>query len=501
MFKRSSGILLHITSLPTLYGVGDFGPSAFFFVDWLKKSGQSLWQLLPLGVADRHGCPYAGLCAFGGDPLMISPERLVDWGLLEKSSLPQYVVSRHQSADVDYKTIRFVKHSIFRQAFLRYRQTGVLSQEFDLFCIKRQEWIDDLATFLALTEHYGDKWWQWPNGLSQFGSDAVLQFRRAYRDEIEFHAFLQFLFDKQWFELKHYANQAGIQLVGDIPIFVAHHSMDVWKKPGHFKLTASGELATEAGAAPDGFSAVGQKWGTPLYQWEKMQADQFSWWRKRMRYMLETFDVIRLDHFRGFCAVWEVPHHDPDASNGKWYQGPAEKLFKALENDLGRLPLIVEDLGQITPDVIELRDSFNFPGMKILQEAFSSDETNEHLPDAITEDYVVYTGTHDMNTTNGKFWSLPRDSREKQFALHELGLNHTVSEVDFSWPLIQMAFQSRAQMAIIPMQDILGLGNEARMNMPGVVEGNWKWRFSYDQLDPYAEMRLNMLSKATKRNL
>lgn len=501
MNKRTSGVLLHLTSLPTLYGVGDLGVAASFFVDWLKKAGQGLWQVLPLGVADRHGCPYASLCAFGGDPLLISPEKLVDWGLLEESSLPLYAVSKNKAADVDYLTISFVKHGLFRQAYLKFKNSGILSTEFDLFCIKRQDWIDDLSTFLALTQHYGDKWWKWPDELSRYGSDSVLQFRRSYADEIEFHAFLQFLFEKQWFELKHYANHQGIQMVGDIPIFVAHHSMDVWRNPTDFKLTSTGELATEAGAAPDGFSAVGQKWGTPLFQWERMEKDGFAWWKKRMRYMLETFDVIRLDHFRGFCAVWEVPHLDADAANGKWYPGPGEKLFTALEKDMGRLPLIVEDLGQITKDVLELRDGFKFPGMKILQEAFSSDENNEHLPEAITENFVVYTGTHDMSTTNGKFWSLERDSREKQFALDELNLGKGFSEVDFSWPLIQMAFESRAVMAIIPMQDILGLGNEARMNMPGVVDGNWKWRFSYDQLDPYAEMRLNMLSKSSKRNM
>lgn len=501
MNKRSSGVLLHITSLPTLFGVGDLGPAAFNFVDWLKKAGQSLWQVLPVGVADRYGCPYASLCAFGGDPLLISPEKLVDWKLIEPSALPLYITSKKQSSDVDYSTVSFVKHGLLRQAYLKYRRVGLLSQEFDLFCIKRSEWIDDLALFLALTNHYGDKWWKWPNDLSIYGSDAVLQFRRDYSEEVEFHAFLQFLFDKQWHELKAYANNHGVKLVGDIPIFVAHHSMDVWKNPLSFKLTASGELDTEAGAAPDAFSATGQKWGTPLYRWEEMAKDHYSWWRKRMRYMVETFDEIRLDHFRGFCAVWEVPHLDSDATRGKWYPGPKHELFLALQKELGDLPIIVEDLGEITPDVLELRDHFKFPGMKILQFAFVSDETNENLPDFITPDFVVYTGTHDMETVNGRFWGLPRDSREKQFALHELNLGATFSEVDFSWPMIQMAFESEASMAIVPMQDILGLGNEARMNLPGVLEGNWKWRFSYDQLDPYADLRLNSLSKSSKRNL
>lgn len=477
------------------------GPAAYRFVDWLKKAGQGIWQVLPVGVADRHGCPYASLSAFGGDPLLISPELLADWGFISRSALPLYAISKNVSADVDYSTLSFVKHGLLRQAFLKYKSAGLLASEFDGFCIKRSDWIDDLALFLALTNHFGDKWWQWPNELSRYGSDAVLQFRRDYREEVEFHAFCQFLFEKQWFELKHYANQSDIQIVGDIPIFVAHHSMDVWKAPGDFKLTSSFELETEAGAAPDAFSDLGQKWGTPLYRWEVMEKDHFSWWRKRMRYMVETFDVIRLDHFRGFCAVWEVPHTDPDASKGKWYPGPGAKLFDALNTELGKLPLIVEDLGEITPDVLKLRDSFGFPGMKILQFAFVSDDTNDNLPDYITENFVVYTGTHDMETANGRFWGLPLSSAEKQFALDELGLGKTFSEVDFSWPLITMAYESKAAMAIVPMQDILGLGNEARMNVPGVLDGNWKWRFSYELLDPYADIRLYNLTKSSKRNM
>ena len=337
--------------------------------------------------------------------------------------------------------------------------------------------------------------------LNDYNSSDVEDFRKDYAEEIEFHLFLQFIFDSQWKRLKKYANSLGVKIVGDIPIFVAHHSMDVWKNPENFKLSSDGELEYEAGAAPDAFSETGQKWGTPLYRWEKMEQDGFSWWCDRMDYMYETFDLIRLDHFRGFCAVWQVPHKDEDAINGEWYNGPGAKLFEALEEKLGSLPIIVEDLGEITPDVIELRDKFDFPGMKILQFAFVTDDKNEHLPQNTTDNFVVYTGTHDMETINGHFWRLSKGSAEKAFALKEMGMKGTYSELDYSWPMIEMAMESKAQMAIIPMQDILGLGNEGRMNVPGVQVGNWKWRFSYSQLDPYAEIKLSMLSKSSNRNV
>ncbi len=500
MTKRSSGVLLHISSLPSLYGIGDLGPSSYFFVDWLKKAGQTIWQVLPLGVADRFGCPYASLSAFGGDPLLISPELLVDEGLIDSRVLDLYSVSKNMSADVDYSTVRFVKHGLFRQAYIRFQKTHILSEQYDVFCNKNLSWVYDTALFLTLSNHYGEKWWLWPEEYRDYNSDAVEEFRKDFKDEIRFYIFLQFLFDYQWKKLKHYANSNGIQIVGDIPIFVAHHSMDVWRKPAQFKLDLKGELEFEAGAAPDAFSDSGQKWGTPLYRWEEMEHDGFSWWCDRMKYMQETFDVIRLDHFRGFCAVWQVPHHDKDATNGDWYQGPGENLFKKLEETLGELPIIVEDLGEITPDVIELRDFFDFPGMKILLFAFVSDEKNEHLPQNTTENFVVYTGTHDTETINGHFWELAKGSPEKSFALKQLGMDGSFSEIDFSWPMIELAMESKAQMAIIPMQDILGLGNEARMNYPGVQEGNWKWRFSYAQLDPYAEIKLAMLSKSSNRN-
>ncbi|MCK5884333.1 MAG: 4-alpha-glucanotransferase [Bacteriovoracaceae bacterium] len=500
MTNRSSGVLLHVTSLPSLYGVGDLGPASYRFIDWLKKAGQSIWQVLPLGVSDRYGCPYASYSAFGGDPLLISPEILVDHGLVDKRVLELYTISSDTSADVDYSTVRFVKHGLFRQAFLVFKKTNILREEFDLFCSKHSSWAQDTALFLTLTNHYGEKWWLWPSEYKDYNSSGVEDFRQGYAEEIEFHLFLQFLFDFQWKNLKSYANEHGVDVVGDIPIFVAHHSMDVWRRPEHFKLEDNGELGYEAGAAPDAFSDTGQKWGTPLYQWELMEKENFSWWCDRMKYMHETFDLIRLDHFRGFCAVWQVPHRDKNAINGSWYKGPGAPLFEALEKTLGCLPIIVEDLGEITPDVIELRDKFNFPGMKILQFGFVSDHKNEHLPRNTSENFVVYTGTHDMETINGHFWGVPKGSPEKSFVLKELGMDNSFSEIDYSWPMIELAMESKASISIIPMQDILGLGNEGRMNCPGVLLGNWKWRFSYSQLDPYAEIKLSMLSKSSNRN-
>lgn len=499
--KRSSGVLLHVSSLPSIFGIGDLGPSAYKFVDWLVSAGQSLWQVLPIGVTDRYGCPYATMSAFGGDPILISPELLVDWDLLEKGTLNSHAISKDVSSDVDYQYVRFSKHSLFRQAFLKSKNNSVIQNEFTDFIFKESYWLDDTALFLALTNHYGEKWWLWPEEYKDYNSDSVLQFKNEFTDEIEFHAFLQFLFHKQWYELKEYANNKGIDVIGDIPIFVAHHSMDVWRKPGDFKLAPNGELLFEAGAAPDAFSDDGQKWGTPLYEWEKMAKDNFSWWCERMKYMISIFDTIRLDHFRGFLAVWQVPHNDENAMNGSWYEGPGADLFVALDNSLGKLPIIVEDLGEITPDVLELRDEFNFPGMKILQFAFSTDETNENLPEFITENFVVYTGTHDMETINGKFWELEKGSPEKSMAAEVLGISNSLSEVDFSWAAITTVMESKAFMAIIPMQDILGLDNSSRMNWPGVLEGNWKWRFNYNSLDPYAEFKLKQLSQSSKRNM
>lgn len=494
---RTSGILLSVSSLPSSYGIGDMGPEAFQFVDWLKSAGQTLWQVLPVGIADQYGCPYASLSAFGGDPLLISPEQLVQENLLTREASELFQIKR--SSTIDHNLVRFTKYSLLRQVYLRAKQLAFKADEFQEFKIKTKNWSTDLALFMTLTQQHGTKWWLWSNGLSCYQSREVKEFQKQYSGEIEFHLFLQFLFDLQWKKLKDYANEQNVQLVGDIPIFVAHHSMDVWKNPAHFKLNSKFELDVEAGAAPDQFSEIGQKWGTPIYRWEEMEKEDYAWWVERMAHTFETFDLVRLDHFRGFCAVWEVPHQDVDARKGRWYQGPAAKLFDTFAKKLKTLPIIVEDLGQITPDVPALKERYQFPGMKILQFAFVSDNKNENLPEQIVTEDVVYTGTHDMETVVGRFVEPQSSTFEMKF-LESYLKNHKIPVKSLHWTLIEMAFDSKAHMAIIPLQDVLGLGNAARMNVPGVQEGNWAWRLADSLLDLNLEKTLRNLSLRSQRN-
>ncbi len=499
--NRSSGLLLALSSLPSPYGIGDMGPSAYSFVDRLKEAGQKYWQVLPLGVVDEFGCPYASFSAFGGEPLLLSPEKLVQDGLIKKELLSLYKFRELENNPVDYQKVRFSKYQLLRQAYLEAKNLKWQRESFKRFIQKTESWSRDFALFMSLSFQYGFEWWKWPCGLSQYNSKELRHYKEQNSDEIEFHLFLQFLFYRQWHDLKNYANGHGILIVGDIPIFVSKHSMDVWRRPEHFKLTKDYELEYEAGAAPDDFSEIGQKWGTPLYYWDKMEKEGFAWWLERMGHTFETFDLVRLDHFRGFCAVWEVPHEDIDAKNGRWYPGPGAKLFDALVKRFGDLPIIVEDLGKITPDVMELKARYDFSGMKILQFAFCSDETNDNLPPYIGSKDIVYTGTHDTETVNGRFWSLPVKSKEREFLHTTLKLKEKGTEKNFyHWPLIEMAFESKALMAFIPLQDLFGYGNEARMNVPGVQEGNWKWRFTFEEIKPEMLERLKELTKNAKRN-
>lgn len=473
------------------------GPEAYQFIDWLKRAGQTIWQVLPVGIADQYGCPYASFSAFGGDPLLISPDQLVQENLLSCEALELFQIKR--SSIIEHSLVRFTKYSLLRQAFLRAKQLRYKADEFVSFKIKTQKWSYDLAVFMTLTQQYGAKWWLWPNHLSSYKSESVREFQKQYSAEIEFHLFLQFLFDLQWKKLKNYANHQNIKIVGDIPIFVAHHSMDVWKRPEHFKLNSKFELDVEAGAAPDQFSDIGQKWGTPIYRWEEMEKEAYAWWVERMAFTFETFDLVRLDHFRGLCAVWEVPHQDLDARNGHWYQGPAAKLFDIFATKFKTLPIIVEDLGQITPDVPALKKRYQFPGMKILQFAFVSDEKNENLPEQIVTSDVVYTGTHDMETIVGRFFE-PQNKTSEMLFLDSYLVGHKSSVKSLPWTLIEMVFDSKAHMAIIPLQDVLGLGNVARMNIPGMQEGNWAWRLSDSLLDLSIEKTLRNLSFRSQRN-
>lgn len=479
-FPRQSGVLVHLTALPSEFGIGDMGPSAYHFVEILQKNDQSLWQILPFGVADDNGCPYSSLSAFGGYSLLISPELLVeDERLLTKAEIrPKQKFDTHKT---DYQAVMKFKNEIFKKAFLRFKKqaTKELQDDYQTFLAQEAAWVYDLTLFQTMTDHFGNDWLQWPIRYRYRDPLSVEEFKSENLQEIEYYQFLQFIFFRQWGKLKLYANQHNIKIIGDIPIFVSHHSMDVWKNPQWYRLNADGDFDVEVGAAPDVFSAVGQKWGKPNYHWFAMKDDGFSWWIARFKHILKNFDIVRLDHFRGFEAVWEINRRDENALNGWWAHTPGHELFETLYSKMGSRPFIAEDLGTITPGVHYLRDRFGLPGMRVLQMAFASGDRDVNLPHNISENSVVYTATHDNDTSRGYFWNLS-DTLEKSFVFDYLKVD-TLHWIN--WDLIRYAMYSRADTAIIPIQDVMGLDSSGRFNVPGTIEGNWAWRFTWDQLD------------------
>jgi 4-alpha-glucanotransferase len=500
-FSRSSGILLHLTSLPGPHGIGDLGDEAYRFVDFLVSSGQSLWQILPLGPTGYGDSPYASFSAFAGNTLLISLPFLVREGLLSNASLEGAPAFPEES--VDFGGALEFKQPLLQKAFVNFQKTTnpALRHEFDNFCQFAASWLDDYALFRALkNEHGGVAWNEWEKPLAQREKVALAQAGERLREEIEAQKFYQFLFFKQWFALKSYANTRGVKLIGDIPIFVAQDSADVWTHPEQFKLDEQGVPIVVAGVPPDYFSQTGQLWGNPLYNWEHMIADGFRWWIERVRATLHTIDIVRIDHFRGFAACWEIPGGDKTAERGQWVDAPGRELFEAIRQELGPLPIIAEDLGVITPDVEALRDDFGFPGMRILQFSFGGDPANQDLPHNYHRNVVVYTGTHDNDTTVGWFKSeagagSTRDAaqvqRERDFCLKYL--DSTGEEIH--WDFIRAVLASVASIAIIPLQDLLGLGTEARMNLPNTTSGNWSWRYKPDALKPQLGQRLKDLTE------
>src|SRR5262249_32523333 len=487
-FPRASGILLHPTSLPGRFGIGDLGPAAYRFADFLIESGQSLWQVLPLGPTGYGDSPYACYSAFAGNTLLVNPERLFADGWLSQSELEQ--VQSVPDAGVDFGRAHEIKDQLLALAFARYQRTTdtEFRREFETFAEQNASWLTDYALFRALkTEHDGKPWHEWEPTLVRREAAAILAAKAKLHGQIEAHKFAQFLFFRQWFELKAYCNQRGISLIGDVPIFVAQDSADVWTNPEQFKLDGDGLPTVVAGVPPDYFSATGQYWGNPLYNWDRMLADGFKWWIERVRATLRIVDIARIDHFRGFAACWEIPGGDTTAERGRWVEVPGRELFAAIGKALGDLPIIAEDLGVITPDVEKLRDGFGFPGMRILQFAFSSDTKNIDLPHNYHQNVVVYTGTHDNDTTLGWFNSVAgagstrsteQITAERNFCLKYLHTDGT----EIQWTFIRAVLQSVANTAIIPLQDVLGFGTEARMNLPNSTQGNWTWRFREDAL-------------------
>lgn len=504
-FPRSSGILLHPTSLPGRFGIGDLGPEAYAFADFLEAAGQSLWQVLPLGPTGYGDSPYACYSAFAGNTLLVSPEQLAREGLVTRDELATQ--RQFETERVDFAAVHNYKESILRLAFDSFKQpaSAELAEAFAKFCRQHAAWLDDYALFRALKDAHGGKAWnEWEPGLARRDPAALELLRPKLSKEIEAQKFYQFLFFKQWFALKSYCNERGIKIVGDIPIFVAHDSADVWTNPDQFKLNQDGTPVVVAGVPPDYFSLTGQLWGNPLYNWEMMLADGFKWWIKRVHATLQTVDIARIDHFRGFAACWEIPGGDKTAERGRWVEAPGKELFMAIRNALGELPIIAEDLGVITPDVEELRDGFGFPGMRILQFGFSSDAKNIDLPHNYHKNVVVYTGTHDNDTAVGWFNSVAGEGSTRTAEQIELErkfctnyLNTDGSEIH--WDFIRAVLASVANTSVVPLQDVLGLGTEARMNLPNSTEGNWAWRVTAGALTGKVAARLKELTELYDR--
>jgi 4-alpha-glucanotransferase len=500
-FPRASGILLHPTSLPGQFGIGDLGKGAYQFVDFLAGTGQRLWQILPLCPTGYGNSPYQCLSVFAGNPLLISLESLVEDNLLKPSDLdniPSFTKDR-----VDYDSVSRFKMPLLKKSFETFRKKTAPGEreQFEVFCQQNAFWLETYALFMAIRETQGFVSWNtWEKGIQQRHPRALEYWSKKLDHEICRYKYQQYQFFKQWAELKRYSNEHGIRLIGDMPIFIALDSSEVWSHPEMFYLDDNGRPTVVAGVPPDYFCKTGQLWGNPLYRWDVMARDGYTWWIERFRSTHTLVDIIRLDHFRGFEKYWEVPGKDITAMNGRWVPGPGIELFQAVQKALGNLPLIAEDLGVITPEVDALRDKLGFPGMRVLQFAFGSDpKADDYKPHNYPRNCVVYTGTHDNNTSMG--WlqgvdiedstqSKEERDKERQLALKYVGTDGH----EINWDFIRLALMSVADTAIIPMQDVMGLGSEARMNIPGTTEGNWCWRFVPDMLNAGIKDRLQELT-------
>ncbi len=494
-FERSSGILLHPTSLPGSYGIGDIGPKAHEWIDFIAASGCSLWQVLPLGPTGYGDSPYQCFSAFAGNPYIISPDALLSDGLLTYDDIrdrPSFLADQ-----VDYGRVIPYKTKLLNRAFDNFKSSShpQIRKAFQAFWKTESHWLDDYALFMTIKEtHGGGSWVDWPAPLRKREAAALKSFKAEYANDVERQAFWQFLFFQQWSVLREYTKERGIKIIGDIPIFVAHDSADVWANPDLFFLDDKGQPTVVAGVPPDYFSPTGQLWGNPLYRWDVHAKSDYQWWLDRLRAVFSLVDIVRLDHFRGFAGYWEISAEEKTAENGRWVPGPGAEFFEVVEKSLGSLSIIAEDLGEITPDVVELRDQFGLPGMKILVFAFDSNEENEFLPHNYTPNCVVYTGTHDNDTTHG--WYERTNDRIRDYARRYLARDGH----DIAWDLIRAAWSSVAVFALAPLQDLLGLGNEARMNYPSKLGGNWIWRMSPRSLTDSLQARLTDINRLYSRH-
>jgi 4-alpha-glucanotransferase len=489
-------MLLHPTSLPGLLGGGDFGPDAYRFVDWLQSAGQRYWQVLPLGEVGPGNSPYMSCSAFAGNILLIDLNEIASHGWLQRGTvepLPQFRSNR-----IDFSLLRPFRMGHLRRAARNFFSSphDDLHRSFTEFCMAEAQWLDDYALFMTICEREGQRHWNlWPEPLARREVKALRMIEEIDADEVAFWKFCQWCFDRQWSRLRLYASERGVKVIGDVPIFVAYESADVWSHQDLFKLDEEGNPLVVAGVPPDYFSSTGQLWGNPLYRWDVHEGNGFAWWIARLGHALKQADLVRIDHFRGFAAYWEIPADAPNAVEGQWVQGPGEKLFAAFKAAFPNLPVIAEDLGIITPDVTELRDKFNLPGMRVLQFAFGDGEQNPFLPHNYVPNSVAYTGTHDNDTILGWWKNLPE--HEKSFARHYL---KTDGE-NIQWDMMRAISDSSANLVIVTMQDVLGLDGNHRMNQPGQHGGSWEWRFSWGQVQPWqAEALARLTSEYDRRS-
>lgn len=480
---RTSGVLMPISSIPSPYGIGTMGKQARKFVDFLVKGGQKYWQILPICPTSYGDSPYQSFSSFAGNPYFIDLEYLCKDKLLTKKECESFQWGSNPKY-VDYGIMYESRYALLRKVYARF--TKKEPQDFEKFCENEKQWLDDYALFMALKDaNGGQAWSNWDKSLRLREKKAMEEATEKYSEEIRFYKMLQYLFYQQWNELKAYANEAGIEIIGDVPIYVAGDSADVWANPEQFYLDENLNPIEVAGCPPDAFSDDGQLWGNPLFRWDVMKKDGYTWWTRRIKAMSELYDIIRIDHFRGFDSFYAIPAKDDTAKNGQWKQGPGMDLFCELEKKLGKLPIIVEDLGFLTPSVHKLLKDSGFPGMKVIQFAFDSREESDYLPHTYTNHCVVYTGTHDNDTVMGWMKTAPKAS--VKYAKEYLNLT---KEEGYNWGMMRAAWSSVADMAIVPMQDILGLGSEARINTPSTLGDNWKWRAIPEQIDTKVAKKL-----------
>lgn len=485
---RSAGILMAISSLPNKYGIGTFGTSAYQFVEFLHKASQKYWQILPLGHTSYGDSPYQTFSAFAGNPYYIDLDFLKNEGLLEEN---EYSHMEHVSNQVDYGFVYYYRYPILKLAFSRF----VKNDEYDKFLENNKDWLEDYALFMALKDyHEGKSWLEWSKEYKTKDKKALSQFKKTHQEKIDFWYFIQFYFFKQWFNLKQYANKLGIQIIGDIPIYVAMDSCDVWSNVEYFQIDENYQPLKVAGCPPDDFTADGQLWGNPVYNYKNLEKDGYAWWIKRMRKSFEMYDVVRIDHFRGFEAYWSIPYGSVNAKHGKWVKGPNVKLFKAMEKEIPNMNIIAEDLGFLTEGVYKMIAKLKYPGMKVLEFGFDPWGNSEHAPHNIVENSIVYTSSHDLPTIKDWFSKLSYDN--KRYILEYLRLEN---ENKVTEGMIKTALGSIGKLVIVPLQDYLELGEEGRMNTPSTLGNNWKWCASEDQIIDDLAYRISYWTRLYRR--